>query len=67
MNENQQASYVFSEAISAMIEAMGMQAENQKRAIEGQSPAYTMKEFTKLQEQYCIGHNSVISFFQKLS
>ena len=67
MNENQQASYIFSEAVSALVEAMGMQSENQQRAVSGESPAYTMEHFMKLQERYCIGHNQVISYFQKLS
>lgn len=35
-------------AVGTMVEAMGMQAENQQRAAEGKSPAYGEKAFLDL-------------------
>ena len=37
---------------AAMIEAMGMQAENQQRLANGESIAYDLAAFVKLQERY---------------
>lgn len=54
------AAYVNSQVACAMIEAMGMQAENQNRERRGESIAYTEKSFNDLILKYGIGHNDVV-------
>ena len=64
MNEEQRAAYIQSQVACAMIEALGMQAENQQREIQGESMAYVAEHFDKLQNKYGIDHNSVILFMR---
>lgn len=44
----------------AMIEAMGMVAENQQRLAEGNSPAYVEKDFEAVILRHGIHHNAAI-------
>ena len=60
MNENENAAYVMSQAACALIEAMGMHAENMQRQQLGQSMAYSDEAFLKLINRYGIHHNAVI-------
>ena len=62
MNDTQKAAYVISQSVCAMIEAMGMQAENEYRIHRGETVAYTSEAFNKLLETYNIQCNSVIGF-----
>lgn len=64
MNESQQVAYVQAMSAGALIEAMGMQAENSQRAIRGESPAYAEKQFSDLINKWGIHHNAVLSLFQ---
>jgi hypothetical protein len=57
--------YLNSQITCAMIEAMGMQAENKQREILGQSPAYVENSFMQLLDKYGLHHNSVITFLQE--
>lgn len=59
MTNEQKAAYVNSQTACAMIEAMGMQAENQQRERQGYSMAYGDKAFFDLIEKYGIHHNAV--------
>ena len=51
---------VMANCARAMIQAMGMQAENQVRAAAGLSAAYPEEAFSKLIEENDLGYNSVI-------
>ena len=62
MTEAGAAAYIQSQSACAMIEAMGMQAENQQRAVEDKSMAYTEEDFEKLLNRYEIGYNSAMHY-----
>lgn len=64
MTPEQQAAYVIAQSHAAMIEAMGMVAENQHRTMNGMSIAYGAEAFQDLINRYGISHNAVISFFR---
>ncbi len=64
MTNEQKAAYVNSQSVCALIEAMGMAAENQQRAHRGESAAYVEGAFTDLIEKYGIYHNAVLTTFQ---
>lgn len=64
MTPEQKAAYVNAQAVSALIEAIGMAAENQQRAQAGLSLAYPESSFTALIEKYDIHHNALCSFFR---
>lgn len=61
MNEQQNVAYIQSQVACALIEAMGMQAENQMREYLQQAPAYSEDSFQALFSRYEIDHNSVMS------
>ena len=63
MTEEQNAAYVFSQSACALIEAMGMVAENKQREGLGHSMAYTEEAFDALINKYGIHHNAVITTF----
>ena len=65
MNENEKAAYVMSQSMAALIEAMGMQAENAYKLRKGQTPPYGFSDFNELIMRYGIGCNDVIAFFQR--
>lgn len=64
MTTEQSAAYVNSEAACALIEAMGMAAENQQRQHRGESMAYTQEAFEALLRKHVIGHNAALSTFE---
>ena len=64
MNENQQAAFIMSQSACALIEAMGMQAENQDRAHRGLAVAYTEEAFAALIDEHGIGYNAVLGFWR---
>jgi len=57
--------YLNSQIACAIIEAMGMQAENEQRKIMGNSPAYVKDSFMQLLDKYGLHHNSIITFLQE--
>jgi len=63
MTDNQKAAFVYSQAINALIDAFGMQAENQHRLDCGKSIAYGDDAFFALKNEYAIDQNSVIQLF----
>lgn len=65
MTPEQQAAYVISQSVSALIEAMGMTAENRHRLSVGNSVAYGEEAFQAVIERYGIQHNAILSLFGK--
>jgi len=65
MTTEQQAAYVNGQVACAMIEAMGMQAENKIRELQGGFPPYGEDDFAKVIEEYNIHHNGVMREFQE--
>jgi len=63
MNENQQAAYIMAMAIGGLIEAMGMQAENQNRIARGEMIAYDDEAFQKVVDNRGLHHNSILTLF----
>ena len=53
--------YAFTMAVETMVEAMGMQAENQHRLSRGESIAYTEQAFVDLVNKNGCYHNAVLS------
>ncbi len=65
MNTSEQRSaYVVSQAACAMIEAMGMQAQNEYRKHIGEAPEYLLKDFENLISKYGVDHNSTIGYLR---
>jgi len=64
MDEAQRMAYQNAQTTAAMIEAMGMQAENQKRTSNGEALAYNDLCFFGLIDKYGLGCNTVQTFIQ---
>ena len=62
----QRAAYINAQVACAMIEAMGMQAQNDYRKHIGEAPEYKLEDFENLLEQYVVNHNSVISYLREV-
>ncbi len=58
------AAYVQSQATAAMIEALGMQAENAQRIHRGEAMAYDEAAFDAVINKYGLDHNSIVSFLR---
>ena len=52
--------YTIGVAAGALIEAMGMQAENQRLALAGDPPRYGFQDFHDLMESNGLHHNALI-------
>lgn len=59
------AAYIFSQSCCALIQAMGMVAENMQRAVNDNSMAYVEKDFVELINGYGIHHNTVMSMYHR--
>jgi hypothetical protein len=57
----QNAAYVIGMAAGALIEAMGMVAENQDRDQKNYAQAYTEDDFQKLMQERGLHHNSILT------
>jgi len=64
VNENQQAAFIMSQSACALITAMGMQADNQRAAHEGEPPKYIGAAFDELIDSHGIGYNAVLGFWR---
>ena len=53
--------YVFAQSVGALVELQGMIAENQHREMQGKSQAYGEEEFHKLEKDWQLGHNNVVT------
>lgn len=63
ITDEQKAAYVQAQAVAALIEAMGMAAENMQRSHQGASIAYDEKAFLEIIEKYGLHHNGLMSLF----
>ena len=48
------------DAVAALIEAKGMEAENMQRQIQGDSMAYTERDFLEILKSHELEYNSMI-------
>lgn len=62
MDETARAAFLQSQTACALIEAMGMAADNQHRIACGHSIAYDGEAFTALIDKYQLGHNSAVTW-----
>lgn len=62
MNDDSRRVFVTTQAACALIEAMGMVADNQHRLQRGESIAYPKEAFDALINQYGIHQNAVIGY-----
>ena len=62
MDEIQKAAYIISQSACAIIEAMGMQADNIQRKQQYLSMAFILDDFIAVYERYGITHNQVLRF-----
>ena len=65
MTEEQNLAYINSQTACAMIEAMGMQAQNEWRKCCNMEPEYKYQDFIDVYVRYGIDHNSVIGSFRR--
>lgn len=59
MTEEQKAAIINARCTTAMIRAMGMQAENLQRELSGESLAYVEKDFKEIIEEEGTHWNSI--------
>ena len=64
MTLEQKAAFINAQVACAMIEAMGMQAENQHRQNCGNAVAYGDEAFASLIDKYSIHHNAVVEWMR---
>ncbi len=62
----QRSAYINSQVACAMVEAMGMQAQNDYRKHIGEAPEYTYVDFEALPTKYGIFHNAVIGYLREV-
>lgn len=63
MTPEQKAAYVNAMAVVALVEALGMVAENQNAALRKEAPRYLGYEFEALIDKHALHHNSLITLF----
>jgi len=66
MTDEQKAAFVLAQIALMNCRVAGMQAENAKRAVSGESPAYDEAAFARLEMEYdgVLGHNAVLWLFR---
>ena len=62
----QRAAYINAQVACAMIEAMGMKAQNTYRKHIGEAPEYILKDFENLISEYGIDHNTTIGYMREV-
>ena len=67
MTSEENIAYINAMVACALIEAKGMEAENQHRMNCGNSIAYGMEAFEGLIEKYGIHHNAVVGSIQEIA
>jgi len=65
MTDEQKASYVFAQSISALIEALAMHTENTERISKGLSIAYGEDKIYALIGYYGIHSNTTLDLFHR--
>lgn len=58
-----QHAYTMGQVVLAYAKIEGMKAENKTRELNGEALAYAESEFQKIEYEFPIDHNSVISAF----
>ena len=64
MTPEQKAAYIMAQAAEAIIRAAGMGAENHKRLMMDESPAYDEEAYLKLIEEHGLDHNRLMTFLR---
>ncbi len=62
----QRSAYIISQAVCAMVEAMGMQAQNELRKSKGEEPEYNYTDFEAISLRYGVHHNAVIGYLREV-
>lgn len=62
MGEHQRIAFLFAQSVAAMIEALGMQAENDRSKVMGETPMYGEDAFNNLINDYQLGANTAQKF-----
>jgi hypothetical protein len=65
MTPEQKASYIFAQAVCAMVEIEAMKAENKYREMRQETIAYDEHSFMAVIEEHGIHHNAILKFFQE--
>jgi hypothetical protein len=65
MTDEQKAAFVNSQTACMLVELEAMKAENAARAAGGDAPAYGVSAFHGLIDRYNLGHNAVMSVFNR--
>lgn len=60
-----EGAYIISQSVCAMIEAMGMHAENMTNVLSSKPPEYGLESFRELHDKYGLGHNAVTDKLSK--
>lgn len=66
MTPEQKAAFINTQSVMMLCEIQGMNAENQQRAILGESVAYWEDSFQDVSQKYngILGYNAIIDFFR---
>ena len=56
---SEQAVIILSQSVAALIEAMGMVAENKQREVSGESPAYGEQQFMQVIKKYDLDYHTI--------
>ena len=64
MDKELRAAFIISQSACAVIRALGMSAENEKRQRRGESPAYTEENFCAIIDEYGIGWNVSLTYLR---
>jgi hypothetical protein len=65
MSDELKAAMINARCTTAMIRAMGMQAENQRCALRGVAPQFLIEDFTKVIEEEGTHWNSIVNVIQQ--
>ena len=60
MTANEQATFLYSQTVCALITAMGMQAENDQRQLRGESMCFMQTDFERVIIDHGIGYNDAL-------
>ena len=61
---DKKAAFIISQSVCALIDALGMVAENDVRKLLGQGMAFDQEAFFNLKDSYHLGHNDVLDYLQ---
>jgi hypothetical protein len=64
MSPEEKVAYINAQVACAMIQAMGMQAENEYRRKIGEPPRYRECDFGNLPVRFGIHHSALVAFFE---